>query len=118
MFHHHRRVFEFSPIQVVLYEITCLERLLGHILTPDLGCNLYIHPIIKYGGKWSVLCAAAESTWLYLYKSLIKPKILFWCHIWAGAAQSLFYSLDRVQKHSCSIVGDELFPTLQPLLHR
>lgn len=54
----------------------------------------------------------------YLHKSQIKPRKVYCCYIWAGAAQSSIASLDKVQKHLHGFVGDELFYTLQPLSHR
>ena len=55
---------------------------------------------------------------LYLYKSQIRPRMEYCCHIWAGSAQTSLSSLDAVQKRLRSLVGDELFGTLQPLSHR
>lgn len=42
----------------------------------------------------------------------------YWCHIWTWSAQFLLSSLDRVQNRLRSLVGDDLFYTLQPLSRR
>lgn len=52
---------------------------------------------------------------LHLHKSQVGLEIENCCHIWAGAAQAIFSSLYRVQKYLRIVVGDEQFPTLQPL---
>lgn len=51
-----------------------------------------------------------------LYKSQIRPWTEYCCHTWAVPAQSSLSSLDRVQKQLRSLVGDELFSTLQILI--
>ena len=55
---------------------------------------------------------------LYLYKSQIRPRMEYCCHIWAGASQQSLSSLDRIQSRIRYLVGDSLFSTLQPLSHR
>ena len=55
---------------------------------------------------------------LYLYKSQIRPKMEYCCHIWGGADQTSLSCLDRVQRRLRYLVGDELFSTLPPLNHR
>ena len=52
---------------------------------------------------------------LYLYKSQIRPKMEYCCHIWAGAAKTTLSSLDRVQRRMRWLVGEELYGKLQPL---
>merc|ERR1711962_1541401 len=55
---------------------------------------------------------------LYLYKSQIRPRMEYCCHIWVGSAKTSLSSLDAVQKRLCSLVGEELYETLQPLCNR
>ena len=55
---------------------------------------------------------------LYLYKSQIRPKMEYCCHLCGGAAQSTLTGLDRVQNRLRNLVGDELFSSLEPLSHR
>ena len=55
---------------------------------------------------------------LYLYKSQIRPRMEYCCHIWAGASQQALSCLDRVQSRLRYLVGDSLFSSLQPLSHR
>ena len=59
-----------------------------------------------------------QSAILYLYKSQIRPRMEYCCHIWAGSSKSSLSTLDRVQRRVRRLVGDELFKTLQPLSHR
>ena len=54
----------------------------------------------------------------YLYKSQIRPRMEYCCHIWAGASQQDLSCLDRVQSRLRYLVGDSLFSSLQPLSHR
>ena len=55
---------------------------------------------------------------LYLYKNQIRTRMDYCCQIWVGSAQTSQSSLDVVHKRLHSLVGDELFGTLQPLSHR
>ena len=125
-FHHKRNNPSFSPIHMdnsTLKEAPCIERLLGLKLTPDLRWNSYILSVVKEASKMvgsffrskRFLTPAAI---LYLYKSQIRPRMEYCCHIWAGASQQSLSSLDRVQSRLRYLVGDSLFSTLQPLSHR
>ena len=55
---------------------------------------------------------------LYLFKSPIRMKMEYCCHIWGGTAQTSLSCLDRVQNRLRNLVGDGLFSTLAPLSHR
>ena len=125
-FHHKRGIVQFNPVQmdqVVLENSPCLERLLGLKLTPDLKWNSYILSVAKEAGRMvgsfyrskKFLTPAAI---LYLYKSQIRPKMEYCCHIWSGASDASLSSLDRVQRRLKRLVGEDLFATLQPLSHR
>ena len=106
-----------------LDEAPCLDKLLGLKLTPDLKWNSYILSVAKETGKMvgsfftSKKFLTPEAI-LYLYKSQIRPKMEYCCHIWAGASKSSLSSLDRVQHRLKCLVGINLFSTLQPLSHR
>lgn len=60
-----------------------------------------------------------ENIWLfchvYFYKSHIKPNMELCCYIWAGATQSAFPELNRVQNNLHGLVWEYLFSNLQPL---
>ena len=125
-FHHKRNSPSFSSIQMdgsTLKEAPCLERLLGLKLTLDLRWNSYILSVAKETSKMvgsffrskRFLTPAAI---LYLYKSQIRPRMEYCCHIWAGASQHALSCLDRVQSRLRYLVGDSLFSSLQPLSHR
>ena len=125
-FHHKKGNPTFHPVQMdnsILEEASCLERLLGLKLTSDLKWNSYILSVAKEAGKMvgsffrskKYLTPAAI---LYLYKSQIRPKMEYCCHIWAGASKTCLSSLDKVQRRLRRLVGDSLFTTLQPLSHR
>ena len=125
-FHHKKGSPSFCPIQMdnsVLEEAPCFERFLGLKLTPDLKWNSYILSVAKEAGKMvgsffrtrKYLTPAAI---LYLYKSQIRPRMEYCCHIWSGASKTSLSSLDKVQRRLRRLIGDDLFSTLQPLSHR
>ena len=60
----------------------------------------------------------SPSSILYLYKSQIRPKMEYCCHILGGAAKTSLSCLDRVQRRLRYLVEDELYSTLPPLVHR
>lgn len=67
-------------------------------------------------GKWSVPCTAPVSTQLLgsiftSDKSNQKNRVL----LCAGATQSSLFSLDRVQKHVCRLMDDEVFSATTPI---
>ena len=45
---------------------------------------------------------------LYLYKSILRPFIKYYCHVWAGACSSYFELLNKLQK--------TIFRTVDPAL--
>ena len=55
---------------------------------------------------------------LYLYKSSIRPCMVYCCHVWAGAPSCYLDLLDKLQKRICRIVGPSLAASLEPLAHR
>ena len=106
-----------------LGEAPCFDKLLGLTFTPDLKWNTYIKSVAKVAGKMvgslyrSRRYLTADAI-LYLYKSQVRPKMEYCCHIWAGAAKNSLSCLDRVQNRLRNLVGDALFSSLQPLSHR
>ena len=126
-FHHHRsQEFTLPPIlmnDVELEEKSCLDRLIGLKLTSDLKWNAYIVEVAKNVSKMigsfyrSKKYLTPESI-LYLYKSQIRPKMEYCCHIWAGYSSTSLSILDRLQRRIKGLIGDELFSTLHTLSHR
>ena len=125
-FHHHKGSPSFPPVQMAettLNEAPCLDRLLGLKFTPDLKWNSYILSVAKETGMMvgsffrtrNFLTPAAIH---YLYKSQIRPRMEYCCHIWAGSPKCSLSCLDRVQRRMRWLIGDALFKTLQPLSHR
>ena len=55
---------------------------------------------------------------LYLYKSTIRPRMEYCCHVWAGATICYLELLDKLQKRICRTVGPSLAVLLEPLAHR
>ena len=55
---------------------------------------------------------------LYLYKSQIRPKMEYCCHIWAGSSTTSLSILDRLQRRIKGLIGNELFSTLHTLSYR
>ena len=125
-FHHHRNTPNFPTVRMngsPLKEASCFDRLLGLKFTPDLRWNTYIRSVAKATGKMVGSFYRSKKyltppAILYLYKSQIRPKMEYRCHLWGGAAQSTLTCLDRVQNRLRNLVGDELFSSLEPLSHR
>lgn len=115
-FHHHKADPKPVPILMsdhTLKEAPCFEHLLSLNLTLDLKWNTCIHAIAKDTGRmvWYLYCIwkyLIPAAMLKLYKSQIRPRMEFWCHIWTGAVQSSLSSLDKVQKWLSGLVSDEL----------
>ena len=55
---------------------------------------------------------------LYLYKSTIRPCMVYCCHVWAGAPSCYLDLLDKLQKQICRTIGPSLAASLEPLAHR
>ena len=53
---------------------------------------------------------------LYLYKSIIRPCMEYYCHVWAGAPSCYLELLDKLQKRICRTVGPSLPAFLNPWL--
>ena len=86
----------------------------------DLG--FYIISIAKTASKkigaWihSIKLLSPEIV-LYLYKSTIKPRIEYCCHVWAGAPSCYLELLHKLQKRICRTLGPLLAASLEPLAH-
>ena len=125
-FHHHRNPPVLNSVEMsdtILSESPCFDRLLGLKITPDLKWNDYIGEVAKTAGMMVGSLSRSRkylspASILYLYKSQIRPKMEYCCHIWGGAVQTSLSCLDRVQRRLRYLVGDELFSTLPPLSHR
>lgn len=62
---------------------------------PDLKWNSYLGSITKDASKMFVSSKdLAPSAVLYHYKSQMRPKMVSYCHIWAGAVHHSLSSLD------------------------
>ena len=55
---------------------------------------------------------------LYLYKSIIRPRLEYYCHVWAGAPSCYLELLDKLQKWICRTVGPSLAVSLELLTQR
>ena len=55
---------------------------------------------------------------LHLYKSTIRPYMVYCCYVWAGAPSCYLELLDKLQKRICRTVGPSLAASLEPLAHR
>lgn len=79
-----------------------LERLLGVSLAPDiLESNKW--PIFKDGEEMigSLHHSIKHRILLIYYKSQKKPKMVYCCHVWAGAVQFQSISIGAVVKRPC-----------------
>ena len=54
---------------------------------------------------------------LYLYKSTIRPSMVYSCHVWAGAPSCYLELFDKLQKQICRTAGPSLAISLKPLAH-
>ena len=125
-FHHHIVTPDFPPISMDgtdLEESPCLDKLLGLKFTPDLKWDAYIACVAKetarmVGSFYRSRKFLTPKAILYLYKSQIRPKMEYCCHIWASSSQHALSALDRVQNRMRGLLGDGLFSSLQPLSHR
>ena len=54
---------------------------------------------------------------LYLYKSIIRPCIVYCYHVWAGAPSCYLESLDKLQKQMCRTTVPSLAASFEPLAH-
>ena len=55
---------------------------------------------------------------LYLYKSIIRPCVEYFSHVWAGAPICFLELLDKLQQPICRTVGPSLAACLESLVHR
>ena len=55
---------------------------------------------------------------LYFYKSTIRSRMEYCCHVWAGAPSCYLELLDKLQKRICRTVGPSLATSLELLAHR
>lgn len=120
--HHHQADPEFSPITMNNCSLKMTPSLLELKLSSDLKWNLDMQSLAKKMLP-KVSCTTLVSTWLLLLSSAFKRsragrKMEYCCHIVAGAAQFSRSSFRRIRKRLCSLVGDELFSTIQPLCYR
>ena len=125
-FNRRRNAPDLPPVSmdgVDLDESSCLDKLLGLKFSSDLKWNAYIASIAKdaarmVGSFYRSRKYLTPSALLYLYKSQIRLKMEYCCHLWAGCSQHALSSLDKIQNRMRGLVGDELFASLQPLSHR
>ena len=55
---------------------------------------------------------------LYLYKSVIRPCVEYFSHVWAGAPSCFLELLDKLQQLIYRTVGPSLAASLESLVHR
>ena len=55
---------------------------------------------------------------LYFYKSTIRPRMEYCCHIWVGVPSCYLELLDKLQKGKCRTVRILLTASLEFLAHR
>ena len=55
---------------------------------------------------------------LYLYKSAIRPRIEYCCHVWTVAPSCFLVLLDKLEKRICRTAGPLIAASLEPLAHR
>ena len=55
---------------------------------------------------------------LYAFRSTIRSRMEYCCHVWAGAPRCYLELLDKLQKRICRTVGHSLAASPEPLGHR
>ena len=83
----------------------------------------YIVSIAKTASKkiGTLICSMkflSPEVALYLYKSIILPRMEYCCHAWAGAPSCYLELLDKLQKWICRTVGPSRAASFEPLGHR
>ena len=54
---------------------------------------------------------------LYLYKSTIRSRMEYCCHVWAGTTSYLLELLDKLKKQICRTAGPSRAAFLEPLAY-
>ena len=54
---------------------------------------------------------------LYLYKSTIRPCMVYYCHVWVSAPNYYLELLGKLQKQICRTVAPSLSVSLEPVAH-
>lgn len=98
-------------------EVPCFERLLRIVHSRPKKEDVYLCHRKRFSKNGQFLESPRKISNSPLqcsihYKSRIRPRMEYRCHIWHSAAQSSLFSLHRVQKRLRGLVGDELFSTL------
>ena len=97
-------------------------KILGLTFSSKLDWNSYIITIVKTVSKKiralvrSMKFLSSEVI-LYLYKSAIRPYIIYFCHIWAVVPSCYLEMLDKLQKWIYRTVGPSLAASLEPLAY-
>lgn len=84
----------------------------------DSSISILHHIAKRFDQILDVVVYKYKTIHCFSYSLSLRPKLEYCCHLWAGAVQSSFFSLSRVQKHLYIHVGDKLFFNLQSLSHR
>ena len=87
--------------------------MLGLTFSSKLDWGSYIISIAKTASKktGALICSMkflSPEVALYLYKSIIRPCMEYYCHVWAGAPRCYLESLDKLQKRIWRTVGPTL----------
>ena len=98
-------------------------KMLGLIFSSKLDWVSYVISIAKMVSKKSgalirSMKFLSSKVALHLYKSTIRPRMEYCCHVWAGAPSCYLALLDKLQKRICSTVGLLLAASLERLAHR
>ena len=125
-FHRHQTPPDLPSVSmdgVDLEESSCLDKLLGLKCASDLKWNAYVACVAMeaarmVGSFYRSRKYLTPHALLYLYKSEIRLRMEYCCHLWAGCSQQALSLLDRIQSRMRGLVGDELFASLPPLSHR
>ena len=75
--------------------------------------------IISFAKTVSKITGAfiCSKKFLYICKSVIRPCMECYCHVWDGATEYCLKILDKLQKRACRTIVPSLAACLEPLAH-
>ena len=97
-------------------------KMLGLTFSSKLDWSSYIGSIAKTASKKIEALIRSKKflppeAALHLFKSTIRPRMEYCCHVWAGAPSCYLELVDKLQKPICRTVVPSLAASLQPLAH-
>ena len=99
-----------------VFEEKSIFKMLGLTFSSKLDWDSYLISIAKTASKKIRALIRSMKFFLYLYKSTIRPCIVYCCNIWAGAPSRYYELLDKLQNQYAELLVLHLLPLLNPWL--